>query len=60
MWLHLSPSPLFSYSRVVNVMMLGTLPTVSHSASSLSDSSGSKSIMALAPPVPDMVISVVL
>jgi hypothetical protein len=40
--------------------MLGTSPTVSHSASSSSDSSGSKSIMASPPPVPDMVISVLL
>jgi hypothetical protein len=41
-------------------MMLGTLPMMSRSASSSSDSSGSKSIMVLPPLVLNMVIYVVL
>jgi hypothetical protein len=40
--------------------MVGATPIVSRSASSSSDSSGSKSIMASPLPVPDMVIYVVL
>jgi hypothetical protein len=46
--------------RVATCIMLGTSPTVSHSASSSSDSFGLKSIMASPPPIPAMVISVVL
>jgi hypothetical protein len=50
----------FDDGRVVTCAMLGASPTVLHSASSSSDSSGSESIIASPPPVPDMVISLVL
>jgi hypothetical protein len=46
--------------RVATCIMVGATPIVSRSASSSSDSSGSKSIMASPLPVPDMVIYVVL
>jgi hypothetical protein len=46
--------------RVAMCMMLGTLPMMSHSVSSSSNSSGSRSIMSSPPLVPYMVISAVL
>jgi hypothetical protein len=46
--------------RVAMCMMLGTLPMVSHSTPSSSNSSGSRSIMASPPLVPYMVIFAVL